>query len=553
MIQNKRGLILLGVILAMLLSALDQTIVATAMPQITEELNGLSHLSWVFTAYMLTSTITVPIYGKLSDIFGRRGLYILGIAIFLIGSILSGLSQNMTQLILFRGLQGIGGGSMMVNALATIGDLFAPAERGKWQGVMGGIFGLATIVGPLLGGWLTDNFSWRWIFYVNIPVGIIAMITIASAMPKIARNTKDRSIDFAGAVLIAVGLIPLLLAFVWAGSQYDWGSWQIIGLLCFAAAALFVFALVERRVREPVLSLNLFKNKVFAVSVIAIFLTTMGMFGAILYVTVFAQGVVGISATNSGLVLMPMMIGLIIASAISGLIISRTGKYKVMTVLGLIVSVFGMFLFSRIDTSTTQLALIVRMVMLGVGLGITMPVFTITVQSAFGQEKLGEVTAGSQLFRGIGGTVGTAVLGGIMNSQLASRLTNIQNDPFVASMKQLDPSSAIGNINGNTVQGLLSAAGQAQMKAALAQAPQPLQSQLTGSFNHFLDSIKVAFSSSLDHVFLIGTIIMGIALVAVFFLPEIKLRKSNQKAVTEAGMELEAELAQSDSKNEPEL
>jgi EmrB/QacA subfamily drug resistance transporter len=553
MIQNKRGLILLGVILAMLLSALDQTIVATAMPQITEELNGLSHLSWVFTAYMLTSTITVPIYGKLSDIFGRRGLYILGIAIFLIGSILSGLSQNMTQLILFRGLQGIGGGSMMVNALATIGDLFAPAERGKWQGVMGGIFGLATIVGPLLGGWLTDNFSWRWIFYVNIPVGIIAMITIASAMPKIARNTKNRSIDFAGAVLIAVGLIPLLLAFVWAGSQYDWGSWQIIGLLCFAAAALFVFALVERRVREPVLSLNLFKNKVFAVSVIAIFLTTMGMFGAILYVTVFAQGVVGISATNSGLVLMPMMIGLIIASAISGLIISRTGKYKVMTVLGLIVSVFGMFLFSRIDTSTTQLALIVRMVMLGVGLGITMPVFTITVQSAFGQEKLGEVTAGSQLFRGIGGTVGTAVLGGIMNSQLASRLTNIQNDPFVASMKQLDPSSAIGNINGNTVQGLLSAAGQAQMKAALAQAPQPLQSQLTGSFNHFLDSIKVAFSSSLDHVFLIGTIIMGIALVAVFFLPEIKLRKSNQKAVTEAGMELEAELAQSDSKNEPEL
>jgi EmrB/QacA subfamily drug resistance transporter len=553
MIQNKRGLILLGVILAMLLSALDQTIVATAMPQITEELNGLSHLSWVFTAYMLTSTITVPIYGKLSDIFGRRGLYILGIAIFLVGSILSGLSQNMTQLILFRGLQGIGGGSMMVNSLATIGDLFAPAERGKWQGVMGGVFGLATIVGPLLGGWLTDNFSWRWIFYVNIPVGIVAMITIASAMPKIARNAKDRSIDFAGAVLIAVGLIPLLLAFVWAGSQYPWGSWQIIGLLCFAAAALFVFALVERRVREPVLSLNLFKNKVFAVSVIAIFLTTMGMFGAILYVTVFAQGVVGISATNSGLVLMPMMIGLIIASAISGLIISRTGKYKILTITGLIVSVFGMFLFSRIDTGTTQLALIVRMVLLGVGLGITMPVFTITVQSAFGQEKLGEVTAGSQLFRGIGGTVGTAVLGGIMNSQLASRLINIQNDPFVASMKQLNPNSAIDNINGNTVQGLLSAAGQEQMKAALAQAPQPLQSQLTSSFNHFLDSIKVAFSSSLDHVFLIGTIIMGIALVAVFFLPEIKLRKSNRKAVTEAGMELEVELAQSDSKNEPEL
>jgi EmrB/QacA subfamily drug resistance transporter len=428
------------------------------MPQIVEQLNGLSHLSWVFTAYMLTSTITVPIYGKLSDIFGRRGFYIVGIVIFLIGSILSGLSQNMTQLILFRALQGVGGGSMMVNALATIGDLYPPAERGKWQGLMGGVFGLATIIGPLLGGWLTDNYSWRWIFYVNIPVGIVTIAILASVMPKIAHTVKNRSIDFLGATLIAVGLVPLLLAFVWAGSQYAWGSWEIIGLLCFSAAALFIFALVEGRVKEPILSLNLFKNKVFAVSVIAIFLTTMGMFGAILYVTVFAQGVIGVSATNSGLILMPMMIGLIIASIVSGQIISRTGKYKILTIVGVMVSVFAMFFFSRLEATTTETGLVARMVILGIGLGITMPVFTIAVQSAFGQERLGEVTAGTQLFRGIGGTVGTAILGGIMNSQLSSRLSNIQNDPFVTSMKQLNPNSALGNIDGNTVQGLLSTA-----------------------------------------------------------------------------------------------
>lgn len=553
MVNNKRGLIMIGVVMAMLLSALDQTIVSTAMPQIVEQLHGLSHLSWVFTAYMLTSTITVPIYGKLSDIFGRRGFYIVGIVIFLIGSILSGLSQNMTQLILFRALQGIGGGSMMVNALATIGDMYPPAERGKWQGLMGGVFGLATIIGPLLGGWLTDNYSWRWIFYVNIPVGIVTIAILAAVMPKVVHSVKKRSIDFTGALLLAAGLVPLLLAFVWAGSQYAWGSWEIISLLCFAAAALFVFALVEQRVHEPILSLNLFKSRVFTVSVLATFLTTMGMFGAILYVTVFAQGVIGVSATNSGLILMPMMIGLILASVISGQIISRTGKYKVLTVVGVLISVIGMFLFSTLTATTTESGLVMRMVVIGVGLGATMPVFTITVQSAFGQDRMGEVTAGSQLFRGIGGTVGTAILGGIMNSQLAARLVNIQNDPFVASMKQLDPNSAVGNIDGNTVQGLLSTAGQTQIKAALAQAPQPLQNQLLASFNHFLDSVKVAFSSSLDHVFIIATIIMAMALVVVFFLPEIKLRQTNQTGIEEAGLELEAELIQSDSENEPEL
>lgn len=551
--KTNRGVILIGVIMAMLLSALDQTIVATAMPQIVRELNGLSHLSWVFTAYMLASTVTVPIYGKLSDMFGRKGLFILGIVVFMIGSILSGISQNMTQLILFRGLQGIGAGAMMVNALAIIGDLYSPQERGKFQGLMGGVFGMATIIGPLLGGWLTDNYSWRWVFYVNIPVGIIAISILTTAMPKIIRNVNARSIDFAGALLITAGLVPLLLAFVWAGSQYAWGAWQIITLLIIAAVALFSFGIVEMRAREPILSLNLFKNKVFAVSTAVTFLTASGMFGAILYITVFAQGVVGVSATNSGLILMPMMFGMIFSSVISGQVISRFGKYKILAIIGIAIGVLGMFLFTQLSRNTTQSDLVIRMVILGLGLGVTMPVFTIAVQNAFKTERLGEVTAGVTLFRSLGGTVGAAVLGGIMNSQLASRLTDIANDPFMTTLTRLSSGAAVGKLDANAIQGLLSNAGQTQVRTLLAQAPEPLQSQLIASFESFLNAIKSTFSSSMVQVFIIATIIMGAAFVVVLFLPEIPLRRTTQNAATEAGIKPSTKPGMSGKVDEPKL
>ena len=551
--KTSRGVILIGVIVAMLLSALDQTIVATAMPQIVRELTGLSHLSWVFTAYMLASTVTVPIYGKLSDMFGRKGLFILGITVFMVGSILSGLSQNMTQLILFRGLQGIGAGAMMVNALAIIGDLYSPQERGKFQGLMGGVFGVATIIGPLLGGWITDNYSWHWVFYVNIPVGIIAIAILYTAMPKIVRDTNNRAIDFTGAILITAGLVPLLLAFVWAGSQYAWGSWQIITLLVIAAVALFGFGLVELKAREPILSLNLFRNKVFTVSAAVTFLTASGMFGAILYITVFAQGVVGVSATNSGLILMPMMFGMIFSSIISGQVISRIGKYKILAVIGVAIGVLGMFFFTQLSRNTTQSDLVIRMVILGLGLGVTMPVFTIAVQNAFKIERLGEVTAGVTLFRALGGTVGAAVLGGIMNSQLASRLANIANDPFVTTIKRLSPGAAVGKLDANAIQGLLSTDGQTQVRTMLAQAPEPLHSQLIASFENFLNSIKSAFSSSMAQVFIIATILMGVAFIVVLFLPEIPLRRTTQRAVVEAELELNTEAGTSRKADKPKL
>jgi EmrB/QacA subfamily drug resistance transporter len=552
--KNNKFLVLAGVILAMLLSSLDQTIVATAMPRIVRELNGMERLSWVFTAYMLASTVTVPIYGKLSDLMGRRGFYIVGILIFLLGSILSGMATDMNQLILFRGLQGIGGGAMMVNSIAIIGDVFPPAERGKWQGLIGGIFGIASIGGPLLGGWITDNFSWRWVFYVNIPVGILAIIVLLYALPRIPHGNRRYSIDYAGAFFITLGLVPLLLALVWGGSLYDWNSAMIISLLALAILMIAAFIYRESKAAEPILSLKLFKNNVFTVSVITMFLTAMGMFGAIMYIPIFAQGVTGVSATHSGLILAPMMIALIVASSIAGQIISKTGKYKWLAVMGMIITVAGMYMFSNIGLDTKNTGLTLRMILLGIGLGSTMPIFTIAVQSAFGREKLGEVTAGTQLFRSIGGTVGTAILGGIMNNRLTMKLPDIASDPFVQGMQKMAPhGAAFSKINANTVQAVLSPDVQMKIKAGLAKLPQPMQTMATGNFNSFLNRIKEAFSYAVDHTFLVGTILMIGALISVFFLPEIELRRTQKPAIEKAGLEVGSEFMQSDEQNEFEI
>ena len=543
-------LIILSVMLGTLLYSLDQLIVATAMPKIVLELNGLSQLSWVFTAYMLTSTITIPIYGKLSDIYGRKVFYIIGIAVFLVGSLLSGIAQSMTQLIFFRALQGIGGGAMMVNAQAIIGDIFAPAERGRWQGLNMSMYGLATIAGPLLGGWLTDNFSWRWVFYINIPIGILTIGVAAASLPRLSNQIRNRTIDFAGTCLIVTGLVPLLLAFVWGGSEYPWISWQVLGLLAVAIVVLFTFILVERRARAPIISLSLFRKKAYTISVVIIFLTMIGMYGALLYIPLFAQGVVGISATNSGLVLMPMMVGLIIASVLAGQIASQTGKYKALTIVGMVVTLLAMALFTQIGIGTSNASLSWRMVILGIGIGIGMPIFTTVAQSAFGPERLGEVTAGKQLFQNIGGTASTAILGGVMNNQMAHQLTNIQNEPFAATIRQLNPAAALTKIDVNTIQQFLSTEGQAQIKALISKAPMAMQEQITASFSHFLNTIKMALCYAIDHMFIVSAILMFVALIIVFFLPRIPLRKHKHQTLEEVELEVANELgAQSDAEH----
>lgn len=552
MTQRNKWAILSGVVLAMLLSSLDQTIVSTAMPTIVQDLHGLEHISWVFTAYMLGSTITVPIYGKLSDIFGRRKLYLIAIVIFLGGSILCGLSQNMTQLILFRALQGIGGGAMMVNSFAIIGEVFPPAERGRYQGMIGGVFGLSSVAGPLLGGWITDHTSWRWVFYVNIPLGIVAILVLSAFLPRIISTAKDKTIDWWGGFFIVATLIPLLLSLVWGGSVYQWGSWQIIGSLLFAFVSLFIFIRIESRVRNPILSLDLFRNKVFVVSVIAMFFTAMGMFGAIIYVPIFSQGVIGGSATHAGLVLTPMMISLVLASSISGQLISKTGRYKILAISGTAITVAALFFFSTVTENTSNGELILRMIVLGIGLGSTMPIFTLAVQSAFAKERLGEVTAGTQLFRSIGGTVGTAILGGIMNSQLSSQMNRLGNEPFVAEMRQLDPNTG-GHFDGTMIQSVLNQENQQHIQGLLSRVPEELRSKYAADFNHFVASSKIAFSDAVDSVFLVAGCLMIAALIAVLFLPEIPLRKSDRPAMEEAGVQLEDELGHSDRESQPRV
>jgi EmrB/QacA subfamily drug resistance transporter len=551
--QRSKWAILSGVVLAMLLSSLDQTIVSTAMPTIVQELHGLEHISWVFTAYMLGSTVTVPIYGKLSDIFGRRSLYLVGIGVFLVGSMLCGLSQNMTQLIIFRGLQGIGGGAMMVNSFAIIGDVFPPAERGKFQGYIGGVFGLSSIAGPLLGGWITDNASWRWVFYVNIPLGVIAIAVLASTLPKIAAHTRDKNIDWWGGFFILTTLVPLLLSLVWGGSMYQWSSWQIISSLIIAIISLLVFIRIEKSTTNPILSLQLFQNKVFLVSVCALFLTSMGMFGAIIYIPIFSQGVIGGSATHAGLVLTPMMLALITASTISGQIIYRTGKYKMLAIAGTAITVAGLFYFSTIGAHTTSIALITRMIVLGIGLGSTMPIFTLAVQSAFPKERLGEVTAGSQLFRSVGGTVGTAILGGIMNSRLTTQMGRLQSEPFVAQLKQFDNGNTASHFDGSFIQTVLNQDAQQHFKDMLSKVPAPYHETAMNNFNHFIASAKVSFSDAVDSVFLVAACLMIAALIIVFFLPEIPLRKSERTAMEEAGMLLEDELGNADNDCQPRM
>ncbi|KTB48948.1 drug resistance transporter, EmrB/QacA subfamily [Dehalogenimonas alkenigignens] len=551
----KTPLVLAGMMLSMILASLDQTIVATAMPRIVQEFQGLSHLSWVFTAYMLASAVTVPIYGKLTDLFGRRRLLIIAVLIFLGGSMLSGLAQNMTQLIFFRGIQGVGAGAIMVNAFAIVADLFPPAQRGKVQGLFGAVFGITSVAGPLLGGWLTDSFSWRWIFYVNVPIGVVALAVIFAGMPRhaaAAHGNGERSIDYFGAVLLTATLVPLLLALVWGGSQYPWGSPEIITLLAVSAVALLGFLWRETKARDPIVTLSLFRNRVFTISVIATFLASLGMFGSILFIPVFAQGVAGFSATNSGLIMMPMMLAIVAGSMFAGQVMSRTGKYKVLAVSGLGIATLGMALFSQVGESTSQFDLIIRMVVMGVGLGFTMPIFTVAVQNAFSHSRIGEVTAGIQLFRTVGGTVGGAVLGGVMNAQLASKLIGIENHPFIVAAKQVSPGTPVV-IDGNTIQTFLSNDGQAQIRALIAQAPEAIREQISAAFDQFLEILKTAFSQSIDYVFIIGAALMVVAFAASFFLPQLPLRKSHRPAAEELGVELDAAMGQSDKRHEPDI
>ncbi|WP_407538566.1 MDR family MFS transporter [Deinococcus radiomollis] len=429
-----KRLILVGTLLGLFLAALDQTIVATALPRIAADLNGLSLYSWVTTAYLLASTALVPIYGKLSDIYGRKPILMFGIVVFLIGSALCGLSGEaflgnlfgggMMQLVVFRAVQGLGAAALTSVAFSIIADIFAPAERGKYQGLFGAVFGLSSVIGPLLGGFLTDQVSWRWVFYVNLPIGLIALAFIASKMPRLASGLKPK-VDYLGAVLIVIFSVPLLLALTFgADKTYAWTSAPVLSLFALSLVSLIAFLFVESRHESPILPLSLFKNPTFAWGVTARFFIGAAFLGAILFLSLYLVNVQGVSATAAGTATIPLTLGLIFGAVMSGQIASRIGYYKILIIIGLCFMMGGFLLLSTLNADTPYARVILYMIVLGLGIGPALPLFNLAIQNAVNPWEIGVATSSGQFFQQLGSVLGTAIFGAVLSSGLSSQMSS---------------------------------------------------------------------------------------------------------------------------------
>jgi EmrB/QacA subfamily drug resistance transporter len=520
--QRAKMEILVAIMLGLFLGALDQTIVSVALPTIVTDLGGQSLLTWTITIYLLTSTITVPFYGKLSDLYGRKPLLMIGIVLFLIGSALSGLSQNMTELIVFRGIQGLGAGALFPISLAVIGDLFTPAERGKYQGLFGAVFGLSSIIGPLLGGFLTEHASWHWIFYVNLPIGIVALYVIWHLLPNVRRPGASHNLDFLGAGVFTVGVGALLVGLTNKQTD-DWGTFGVGGLILIGLALGAVFVFIESRAKEPIVPLGLWKDRTYAASIGATFLISFGFFGAAVFLPQWFQFVQGATPTNSGLYSLALLAGLIISSVLGGQLVSRTGKYKMLVLGGLAVMAVGLFLLSHIQADTPLPVLWAWMFVAGLGIGPTLSVFTIIVQNAVPIRSLGVATSNLTFFRQIGGSVGLAILGTVFGTRLTSELT-VQLTPLAPKLIAAGvPPQALQSLGGGQATSLVEV-GQDLGTTILAGIPEPIRTQVKPFIGDVVTGIHQAFSIAIGEVFLIGAGMTVLALIAAAFMRELPLR-----------------------------
>jgi EmrB/QacA subfamily drug resistance transporter len=488
-----------ALMLGMFLAALDQTIVSTALPTIVGDLGGLKHLSWVVTSYLLAATVSTPLYGKLGDMYGRKPVFLAAILIFLTGSILAGLSQTMIQLIAFRGLQGIGAGGLMVGAQAIIADIVPPRERGKYMGLIGGVFAVSSVAGPLLGGFLVDSLSWRWVFYVNVPIGALAVAVVTMRLHLPSRHTPHR-VDYLGTVLLSGGVGALILLTTWGGNQYAWGSATIIGLAIAGVVLLALFIRQEGRAKEPIIPLTLFRSSVFDVANAMGFTIGMAMFGAIIFIPLYLQLVYGATPTGSGLRMLPLMAGLLVAAIASGRVISRIGRYKMFPIAGTGILVCGMYLLSRLTISTTVLVSSLYMLVVGVGIGLVMQVLVLVVQNDARPREIGVATSTATFFRSVGGSFGVAIFGTIFATRLADQI------------KQLPPASA------------KRLAGGVHLTPAQAKHLPP---SVHADFLH-------AFSHALHGVFLWGMVMAIVPFALSWLLREVPLRTTLESAAEPA-------------------
>lgn len=539
--DRRRSILLAGLFLGLFFASLDQTVVGTAMPRIIGDLGGLAIMTWVTTAYMLSSTAIVPIAGKLADLYGRRNIYVAGLLIFMAGSALCGLARDMTHLILYRGLQGLGGGIMMPLSMTIVGDIFPPQERGKWQGLIGAIFGLSSVVGPAIGGWIVDFSSWPWVFYVNLPIGILAAAAIYIGL-KYEQPLKDKAvIDYAGAVSLVIATVTLLLGLNLGGTDYPWLSWPIAALFAASLVAWAVFIVVERRADEPILDLALFKNRIFFVTNLVGFLLGLGMFGALMFLPLFLQGVIGVSATGSGNSMIPMMLAMVLTSIVAGRLAARF-TFRSLFAVGMSITAGGFYLLSTMTVHTTQFVAVLYIILIGLGMGLIMPTVTLAVQSAFPPEQRGVATSATQFFRSIGGTIGMTTLGVVFNNYsvavmereffptlaaipvppggpFAALLLNARSDPHALFNALLSP-------------------------AALAVIPPDISLVL-------MPPLKTALADSLKIVFLVAMLVTIVGILATYLLGDARLEKSGRESPADnagvllfaEGMAVEGEIA----------
>ena len=497
--SGHKNVIFVGLMLGMLVAAVSQTIVSPAMPVIVSELGGIEHYSWIATSALLVSAVTVPVIGKLSDVYGRRGFYIAGLMVFMVGSVLAGAAQGFWWLVAARAVQGFGMGTIMPLSQTIIGDIISARERGKYMGYIGAVFGVASIAGPLVGGWITDNFSWRWLFYVNLPFGVAALAFILAYLhiPHVPRRHK---LDYVGFIALPIALVAVLLATTWGGTTYAWDSWRIVSLYAVGALALIGFLINEYYTEEPVLPLRLWTNSVFTLSNVSNMAIAMTMFGAIFFIPVYAQGVIGVNVTHSGAVLIPLTASMIVVSIVVGRLITRTGRYKGFMLGGLLVMMVGYFLLTRLGYGSTQTGLTLDMIVVGLGLGAVLQTYTLVVQNATSREDLGVATSTTQLSRSLGATLGTAIFGTIMTNGMRTEV------PKHLPPQALEGPQAAELSDGGGVGAVLDPNTLGQLPDAVA----------TG--------IREGLAAAMHPVFVAGLPIIAIAFVATLFIRELPLR-----------------------------